>query len=82
MSYLRYSGSHHARIRTTNMLERLFREVKRRMQVIRVFPNEMSANMLTTEIVLRSTEQWALKRNLTLDSLEAIEKPTPQLSRH
>ena len=29
LSYLRYPGSHHARIRTTNMLERLFEEVRR-----------------------------------------------------
>jgi putative transposase len=29
LSYLSYPGSHHARIRTTKMLERLFKEVKR-----------------------------------------------------
>jgi putative transposase len=29
LTYLRYSGLHHARIRTTNVLERLFEEVKR-----------------------------------------------------
>jgi putative transposase len=33
LSYLSYPGSHHARIRTTNMLERLFEEVKRRTRV-------------------------------------------------
>jgi putative transposase len=33
LTYLSYPGSHHARIRTTNMLERLFREVKRRTRV-------------------------------------------------
>jgi putative transposase len=30
LTYLGYPGSHHARIRTTNMLERLFEEVKRK----------------------------------------------------
>jgi putative transposase len=34
LTYLGYPGSHHARIRTTNMLERLFREVKRRTRVV------------------------------------------------
>jgi transposase-like protein len=34
LTYLRYPGSHHVRIRTTNMLERLFREVKRRTKVV------------------------------------------------
>ena len=82
LTYLRYPGSHHARIRTTNMLERLFREVKRRTRVVGVFPNETSASTLATEIALRSSEQWALKRYLTMDALEATHKPNPQLSRH
>jgi putative transposase len=79
LSYLRYPGSHHARIRTTNMLERLFKEVKRRTRVVGVFPNEMSASTLATEIALRSSEEWALKRYLTMDALEAVEKLNPQL---
>jgi putative transposase len=82
LTYLRYPGSHHARLRTTNMLERLFREVKRRTRVVGVFPNETSASTLATEIALRSSEQWALKRYLTMDALGATHKPNPQLSRH
>ena len=82
LTYLGYPGSHHARIRTTNMLERLFREVKRRTRVVGVFPSETSATTLATAIVLRSSEEWALKRYLTMDALEAAKKPNPQLSRH
>jgi putative transposase len=81
LSYLNYPGSHHARLRTTNMLERLFREIKRRTRVVGVFPNETSASTLATEIALRSSEEWALRRYLTMDALE-IEKPNPQYSRH
>jgi transposase-like protein len=82
LTYLGYPGSHHARIRTTNMLERVFEEVKRRTKVVGVFPNETSASTLATEIALRSSEQWALKRYLTMDALEAVGQPTPQHSRH
>jgi len=82
LTYLGLPGSHHARIRTTNMLERLFKEVKRRTRVVGVFPNETSAAVLATEIVLRSSEEWPLKRYLTMDALEAAQKPNPQLSRH
>ena len=82
LTYLRYPGSHHARIRTTNMLERLFKEVKRRTRVVGVFPSETSANTLATEIALRSSEEWALRRYLTIETLEEAEKPNPQLSRH
>lgn len=82
LTYLRYPGSHHARIRSTNMLERLFKEVKRRTRVVGVFPNETSAATLATEIALRSSEEWALRRYLTMEAFEAAGKPNPQLSRH
>jgi putative transposase len=81
LTYLRYPGSHHARIRTTNLLERLFKEVKRRTRVVGVFPNEKSAGALATEIMLRSSEEWPLKRYLSMEALEAVGKPNPQLSR-
>jgi len=82
LTYLSFPGSHHAKLSTTNMLERLFKEVKRRTRVVGVFPNETSASTLATEIALRSSEEWALRRYLTMDALEALEKPNPQLSRH
>ena len=82
LTYLSFPGSHHARLRTTNMLERLFKEVKRRTRVVGVFPNETSASTLVTEIALRSSEEWALKRYLTMDTLETVGKPNPQHSRH
>jgi putative transposase len=81
LTYLSFPGSHHAKLRTTNMLERLFKEVKRRTRVVGVFPNETSASTLATEIALRSSEEWALRRYLTMDALEAVEN-NPQLSRH
>ena len=83
LAYLRYHpGSHHARLRTTNMLERSLEEAKRRARAVGVFPNETSASTLATEIALGSSEEWALKRHLTMDALEEAEKPNPQLSRH
>lgn len=80
--YLHYPGSHHTKLRSTNMLERLFKEVKRRTRVVGVFPNEASAATLATEIVLRSSEEWALRRYLTMDALEEAKKTNPQHSRH
>ena len=64
------------------MLERLFKEVKRRTRVVGVFPDETSASTLAKEIALRSSEEWALRCYLAVDALEAVEKPNPQLSRH
>jgi putative transposase len=82
LTYLSFPGSHHAKVRTTNMLERLFKELKRRTRVVGVFPNETSASTLATEIALRSSEEWALRRYLAMDALEPAEIPNPQLSRH
>jgi len=82
LTYLSFPGSHHTRIRTANMLERLFKEVKRRTRVVGVFPDETSASTLATEIALRNSEEWALRCYLAVDALEAVEKPNPQLSRH
>jgi putative transposase len=50
--------------------------------VVGVFPNETSASTLATEIALGSSEEWALRRYLTLDTLTVTEIPNPQLSRH
>jgi transposase-like protein len=63
------------------MLERPFKEVKRRTRVVGVFPSETSASTFATEITLRSSEKWALKCYLTMDALQETEKPNPQRSR-
>jgi putative transposase len=59
LTYHSFPGSHHAKLRTTNMLERLFKEVKRRTRAVRIFPDETSASTLAMEIALRlrSTEE-------------------------
>ena len=51
--------------------------MKRRRRVVGVFPNETSVSTLATEIALRSSEEWSLKRYLTMDALEEAEKPNP-----
>jgi putative transposase len=78
LTYLRYPSSHHhAQIRTMNVLKRLCKEVKRRTRVVGLFPNETSASTLATEIMLRSSEEWTLKRYLNMEALEAVENPKP-----
>ena len=50
--------SHRRRLRTTNMLERLNREIKRRTRVATLFPNEASLLRLVTAIVIEISEDW------------------------
>ena len=67
LSYLDFPSSHHRLIRSTNGLERLFEEVKRRTRVVRIFPNETSACNLSTAVALRASEDWALRRYLDME---------------
>ena len=61
-------------LRTTNGLERLFGEVKRRTRVVGVFPSEKSAGNLCTAVLLRATEEWALKRYMDMEPLNAMNR--------
>jgi len=62
-----FPSSHRRRLRTTNLLERLNEEIRRRTRVARLFPNEASCLRLVTAIVMEVAEDWqtADKRYLT-----------------
>lgn len=50
------------RLRTTNMVERLNEEVRRRERVIRIFPNEFSAHRLIGAVLMEIDEKWSTGR--------------------
>lgn len=80
MTYLEFPGSHQGQIKSTNVLERLFREVKRRTKVVGVFPSEKSLANLATVVMLRASEDWAFRRYMDMGPLWAAEeKPTKRL---
>lgn len=62
LTYLDFPGVHQRHIKSTNVLERLIREVKRRTRVVGVFPGEGSLVNLATVVMLRATEDWAFRR--------------------
>ena len=72
LTYTAFPSSHHRLIRTTNGLERVFGEVKRRTRVVGVFPNERSAENLSTVVLLRVSEDWALRRYLDPEPLHVL----------
>jgi transposase-like protein len=77
LTYLDFPGVHQRHIKSTNVLERLIREVKRRTRVVGVFPGEGSLVNLATVAMLRATEDWAFRRYLDMGPLWAVEeKPT------
>lgn len=60
---------HQRCLRTTNCLERLNQEIKRRTRVARLFPNEASCLRLVTAVVMETSEDWQTgKRYLGLSA--------------
>lgn len=58
VSHLRFPSEHRKRIRTTNLLERTFVEVRRRTKVIGRFPGETSALSLIWAVLELSSRGW------------------------
>ena len=50
--------AHQKRMRTSNALERVNQEIKRRTRVARVFPNEQSLLRLVTALLVETSDQW------------------------
>jgi putative transposase len=57
-----FPKNHWRRIRTTNSLERLSQEIKRRTRVVRVFPNEPSCLRLISAVVMEIGEEYEFGR--------------------
>jgi putative transposase len=58
LTYYRLSLAHHKHIKSTNMLERLNREIKRRTHVVRIFPNEASCLRLVRALTVETHQNW------------------------
>jgi putative transposase len=73
LTCLAFPESHRRRIRTTNGLERLNQEIKRRTRVVRIFPNEQSCLRLVTALAVEQSEEWITGRRY-LDMSELKEQ--------
>ena len=71
LTCLAFPESHRRRIRTTNGLERLNQEIKRRTRVVRIFPNRESCLRLVTALAVEQSEEWVTgRRYLDMRKLE------------
>lgn len=63
--------SHRRRLRTSNALERVNQEIKRRTRVARLFPNEASCLRLVSAVAMEISEEWQTgRRYLNMDNEE------------
>jgi transposase-like protein len=69
-----FPPTHRRRLRTTNLVERINEEIRRRTRVARLFPSEASCQRLVSAVVMEIAEDWqtADKRYLTFSDLQAI----------
>ncbi len=80
LTVFRLPASHRQRLRTTNMLERLNRELKRRTRVATLFPNEASLLRLVTAVLMEISEEWETgKRYVTFETKSTRPFPNPAL---
>lgn len=68
--FFAFPAKHRVRIRSTNGLERLHGEIKRRIRAVGAFPDRASALRLITAVGLRVTEVWGARRYLDMSLLE------------
>jgi transposase-like protein len=68
-NYRTFPSSHQRRIRTTNGLERINKELKRRTRVVGAFPSDQSFMRLGVSILIDINEEWmTTKKYLTMDA--------------
>jgi putative transposase len=80
LACLAFPLAHRARIRTTNGLERVHEEIKRRTRVVRIFPNPEACLRMMTALYVEQSEEWMSgRRYLDVSDLASPlhEKTTP-----
>jgi putative transposase len=70
-----FPRAHWSRIRSTNGLERLHGEIKRRTRAVGAFPDRASALRLITAVALSATGIWADRRYLDMNLLRDLPEP-------
>ena len=80
LTYYRLPRQHHKHLKSTNMLERLNQEIKRRTWVVRIFPNPESCLRLVRALAVETHESWLEgTRYLNMDHLTEHKKEQMRL---
>ena len=82
LAFMSFPKAHHKQIHSTNPLERLNAEIKRRTDVVGIFPNEAAITRLVGALLLEQSDEWSLQRRyMQLEGLQALaDNQTARLS--
>jgi putative transposase len=71
LAYMTFPAAHRTKLHSTNPLERLNGEIKRRTDVVGIFPNEAAITRLVGAILLEQNDEWAVQRAryITLETI-------------
>ena len=81
LAYMHFPAAHRTKLHSTNPIERLNGEIKRRTDVVGIFPNEAAVVRLVGAILLEQSDEWATQRAryMTLETIGAV-SDTPHVS--
>ena len=82
LAYMSFPKAHRTQIHSTNPLERLNAEIKRRTDVVGIFPNDAAITRLVGALLLEQSDEWSLQRRyMQLEGLQALaDNQTARLS--
>lgn len=63
LAIMQFPATHRRRLHSTNMVERLMEEIKRRTNVVGIFPNDASCERLVGAILIEYHEKWQCERS-------------------
>jgi len=83
LAYMTFPKEHRAKIYSNNPIERLNGEIKRRTNVVGIFPNEAAITRLIGAILMEQNDEWAVQRSryMTLETMAPLsDNPIVMLS--
>lgn len=83
LAFMSFPKDHRPKIHSINPLERLNGEIKRRTDVVGIFPNEDAITRLIGALLLEQNDEWAVQRGryMNLEMIAPFERPHRQAAR-